>query len=103
MKQRATLAFLLLTVCAAAGNLLMLAPSAWPYLPGEKPITRIDACILNRIGQMISGTGAVDIRYQGIEPAQIDEWTLASIHAARTASPCARRANGEAQNTPLHP
>ena len=48
----------------AAGNLLMLAPAGWPYLPGEKKITRMDACALNRIAQLLAGTGAVEINYR---------------------------------------
>ena len=49
----------------AAGNLLMLAPVNWPYVPGEKPITRNQAQVLNRIAQLIAGDGAVEINYKG--------------------------------------
>lgn len=49
----------------AAGNLLMLAPVNWPYVPGEKPITRDQAQVLNRIAQFIAGDGAVEIDYKG--------------------------------------
>ena len=49
----------------ADGKLLMLAPAAWPYLPGKKPITRMDACVLNRIAQLLAGEGAVEIDYKG--------------------------------------
>ena len=49
----------------ADGRLLMLAPVGWPYLPGEKKITRMDACVLNRIAQLIAGKGAVEIDYKG--------------------------------------
>ncbi len=49
----------------ADGRLLMLAPIGWPYLPGEKKITRMDACVLNRIAQLIAGKGAVEIDYKG--------------------------------------
>ena len=49
----------------AAGNLLMLAPINWPYVPGEKPITRDQAQVLNRIAQLIAGAGAVEINYKG--------------------------------------
>ena len=56
----------------ASGNLLMLAPVAWPYIPGEKKMTRVDACVLNRIAQLISGDGAVEISYKGIIPEKID-------------------------------
>ena len=63
----------------AAGNLLMLAPVGWPYLPGEKKMTRIDACILNRLAQMIAGPGAVEIIYKGVEPRQVDELARATV------------------------
>ena len=63
----------------AKGNLLMLAPIAWPYVPGEKKITRIDACILNRIAQWLAGDGAVEIKYRGVEPAHIDRLAAAAI------------------------
>jgi len=56
----------------AAGNLLMLAPVNWPYLPGEKKMTRLDACILNRLAQLIAGSGAVEIVYKGVLPEDID-------------------------------
>lgn len=36
-------------------------------------MTRVDACILNRLAQMISGPGAVEIVYKGIEPRQVDD------------------------------
>ena len=49
----------------AAGNLLMLAPVNWPYVPGEKSITRDQAQVLNRIAQLIAGDGAVEINYKG--------------------------------------
>ena len=54
------------------GRLLMLAPSAWPYLPGEKAITRQDACVLNRIAQLLCGSGAAEIDYRGIVPAGLN-------------------------------
>ena len=57
----------------ADGRLLMLAPAAWPYLPGEKKITRMDACALNRIAQMIAGEGAAEIDYKGVRPEGVDE------------------------------
>ena len=65
----------------AKGNLLMLAPAAWPYLPEEKPITRMDACILNRLAQAIADQYAVELRYRGIVPAQIDEETRLAVKA----------------------
>ena len=56
----------------AEGRLLMLAPAAWPYLPGEKPITRASACTLNRIAQMIAGAGAAAINYRGMKVEDVD-------------------------------
>lgn len=63
----------------ADGNLLMLAPAAWPYVPGEKAMTRNDACVLNRIAQWLAGSGAVEIRYRGVTPAHIEELALAAV------------------------
>ena len=56
---------------ASEGRLLMLAPAAWPYCPGEKPITRFDACTLNRIAQLLSGEGAAEIEYRGMQPGDL--------------------------------
>ena len=58
----------------AAGNLLMLAPAGWPYLPGEKKITRMDACALNRIAQLLSSAGAVEINYMGMKMEGVEEY-----------------------------
>lgn len=57
----------------AAGNLLMLAPVGWPYLPGEKKITRMDACVLNRIAQLLAGNGAVEMTYRGVTLFEVEE------------------------------
>ncbi|MCQ2397013.1 MAG: hypothetical protein MJ106_04890 [Lentisphaeria bacterium] len=57
----------------AAGNLLLLAPAAWPYVPGEKKITRADACVLNRIAQWLARNGAIEINYHGREAENIDD------------------------------
>ena len=57
----------------ADGKLLMLAPAGWPYLPGKKPITRMDACVLNRIAQLLSGDGAVEIDYKGARLEGVEE------------------------------
>lgn len=57
----------------ADGRLLLLAPAGWPFLPGEKKMTREDACVLNRIAQILSGTGAAEINYKGITPAGVDK------------------------------
>lgn len=56
----------------ANGKLLLLAPAAWPYSTSEKPMTRLDACALNRIAQLIAGDGAVVINYKGMQPKDID-------------------------------
>jgi hypothetical protein len=50
----------------------MLAPIAWKYTPGEKKITRLDACTLNRIAQLIAGDGASEINYRGVEVQNVD-------------------------------
>lgn len=63
----------------AAGNLLLLAPIAWPYVPGEKAMTRADACVLNCIAQWIAGSGAAEIRYRGVRPADIAGMALAAL------------------------
>ena len=60
----------------ADGNLLMLAPAAWEYLPGEKKITRLDACALNRIAQLLAGDGAVEINYKGAQVGDIDRYVM---------------------------
>ena len=67
----------------AEGRLLMLTPAAWPYQPGEKPMTRFDATAMNRLCQWIAGdgasrtgqvagVGAAEINYHGMKPANID-------------------------------
>ncbi len=65
----------------AAGNLLMLAPVNWPYLPGEKKMTREDACVLNRLAQLIAGPGAVEIVYRGVQPEDVDRLARAAVVA----------------------
>lgn len=62
----------------AGGNLLMLAPAAWPYQPAEKPMTRDDALALNRIAQLIAGDGAIEIDYKGAVMRGIDEYVAAA-------------------------
>ena len=58
-----------------------ITPAAWPYVPGEKKMTRIDACVLNRIAQWLSGPGAVEIKYQGVEPRQVDRLAREALKA----------------------
>ena len=54
------------------GRLLMLAPAAWPFLPGKKAMTRQDACVLNRIAQLLCGAGGAEIDYKGLVPADLE-------------------------------
>ena len=63
----------------AEGRLLMLAPGAWPYQPGEKPMTRFDAVAMNRLCQWMAGDGAAEINYRGMKPANIDELALKAV------------------------
>ena len=56
-----------------AGNLLMLAPINWPYIPGEKPPTRESSLVLNRIAQLLAGEGAAEIDYKGATMRGIDD------------------------------
>jgi len=65
----------------ADGNLLMLAPAGWPYLPGRQKITRDKACVLNRLGQLLSGRGAAEIRYRGITPSDVERLVLEAVKA----------------------
>lgn len=91
----------------AAGRLLMLAPTAWPHVPGEKPMTRRDALALNRLAQALAeggrgpgacapgaeqgapGTeqGAAPITYRGVTFAEVDDWARAAVNLAPR--PCA--------------
>lgn len=65
----------------ADGRLLMLAPAAWPYLPGKKPMTRMDACVLNRIAQLICGEGSVEINYHGMQPSGVEKLVAQAVMA----------------------
>lgn len=96
----------------AAGRLLMLAPAAWPHVPGEKPMTRRDALALNRLAQALveggpgacapgteqgaPGTeqgapdteqGVAPIAYRGVTFAEVDDWARAAVNLAPR--PCA--------------
>lgn len=86
----------------AAGRLLMLAPAAWPHVPGEKPMTRRDALALNRLAQALveggrgpgacaPGTeqgapdteqGVAPIAYRGVTFAEVDDWARAAVNLA---------------------
>ena len=67
----------------ADGRLLMLAPAAWPYQPGEKPMTRFDATAMNRLCQWIAGENAAEINYHGMKPTNVDELALAAACVSR--------------------
>ena len=61
------------------GRLLMLAPAAWPFAGEKKPMTREDACVLNRIAQAIARDGAAAIDYKGREPRFIDDDAIRAV------------------------
>ena len=63
----------------AKGNLLMLAPAAWPYVPGEKPPMRESSLVLNRIAQLIAGEGRAEIKYNGMVLKDIDSKVRAAL------------------------
>lgn len=63
----------------AAGNLLLLAPAGWPYLPGKKPMTRMDVLVLNRLAQLIAGDGAAEIDYKGCTFEGISDLTRKAV------------------------
>ncbi len=65
----------------ADGRLLMLAPAAWPYQPGEKKMTRFDATAMNRLCQWLVGEEAAEINYHGMKPANIDALARAAAKA----------------------
>lgn len=63
----------------ANGKLLLLAPIAWQYSSQDKPMTRQNACVLNRLAQLIAGEGAAEINYKGMKPADIDTLVLKAV------------------------
>ena len=63
----------------AKGNLLLLAPAAWPYILGEKPPTRESSLILNRIAQLLAGDGEGEIKYNGIVLRDIDAKVIEAL------------------------
>ena len=63
----------------AAGNLLMLAPAAWPFTPARKPITRMDACALNHVAQVLAGEGAAEINYRGLRPLDVERLAAQAV------------------------
>ena len=71
----------------AVGKLLMIAPAAWPYQPGEKPMTRFDATAMNRLCQWIAGPDAAEINYHGMKPDNIDALARQAAFVPRPAPP----------------
>lgn len=63
----------------ANGRLLLLAPAAWPHVPGEKPMTRRDALVLNRLAQSLAGDGAAAINYRGVTFADVEAWARDAV------------------------
>ena len=63
----------------ADGRLLMLAPIAWPYEPGEKKMTREDALVLNRLAQALAGVGSAEINYHGVTFKRVDDMALRAV------------------------
>ena len=63
----------------ADGKLLLMAPAAWPYSTSEKPMTRFDACVLNRIAQLIAGDGAAEINYKGMKPNDVERLVHSAV------------------------
>ena len=62
-----------------AGRLLLLAPAAWPFTGAKKPMTREDACTLNRLAQALAGDGAAQIDYKGRQPLFIDQDAIKAV------------------------
>jgi len=73
----------------ARGNLLLLAPAAWPHVPGEKPPTRESSLVLNRIAQLLCGENAADIDYRGAIFSDIDSAVRTALRppASNTGDP----------------
>lgn len=69
----------------ANGRLLLLAPAAWPHVPGEKPMTRRDALVLNRLAQSLAGDGAVEINYRGVTFADVETWAREAVECVAEA------------------
>ncbi len=63
----------------AEGRILLLSPSAWGYLPGKKSLTRLDACVMNRLAQLICKEDAATIDYKGMTPTDIESLVRAAL------------------------
>lgn len=81
----------LFDICAA-GKLLLLAPAAWPFVPGEVPATRESALVLNRIAQLLAVSGDAQypvspIIYRGPTLPDIDSLVLRACSPPSRPSP----------------
>lgn len=47
-------------------------------------MTRMDACALNRIAQLLSGSGSIEIRYHGCTMADVNAYAIHSMYAEVT-------------------
>jgi hypothetical protein len=79
----------------AQGRFLQLVPAAWPYVEREKPMTRVDALVLNRLAQWVAAETAAHIVYRGYQPKEVDALAAKAV----LAKPANRSNNGPAQNT----
>ena len=57
--------------------------AAWEWTPAEKPMTRIDAMVMNRLCQWIAGDDAAEIDYRGVTSANVDDLALAAVSPLR--------------------
>lgn len=63
----------------AGGNYLLLAPIAWRHTPYRRPLTRVDALVLNRIIRAICNADTEPEACPGFEAQRIDKalrWAL---------------------------
>lgn len=67
----------------AEGRLLLLAPTAWPYRPAEKPMTRDDALAMNRLCRWIMGGEAAEPDGDGEPPDRVDALAAAAVRMER--------------------
>lgn len=68
----------------AEGRLLMLSPTGFGYQPGHRQLRRDEACVLNRIAQLICGPEAAQINYKGLVPTNLDELVAQALQKTRS-------------------
>ncbi len=56
----------------AEGRILLLSPIAWGHTSGKKLLTQFDACVMNRLAQLICKDDAATINYHGMKPTDIE-------------------------------